>query len=115
MNSSNYNLNSFSKSVANAANAYTTVPMSNNITNSPNVQLTKQRMVKGSSSDPNDRRTMGALTKKMVKKEQELVGEALASEPVEERYKSHKQVAAPLQRPSFPVAAPPPPKLEQPS
>lgn len=101
--SSNYGLTSHNKPVPNAAEANTTVRVSNSISDSTNLHRPKQEKVKGVLSNPNDISTMGALTKKKVKRKPEFV-----SAHGEERQKLQRQVSPPLRKPSLPLVAPPP-------
>ncbi|KAE9446522.1 hypothetical protein C3L33_21596, partial [Rhododendron williamsianum] len=103
--SSNYGL----KPVSNAAEANTTVRVSNTISDATKLHRPKQEKVKGVLSNPNDMTTMGALTKKKVKRKPEFV-----SADGEERHKLHRQVSPPIRKSSLPLVAPPPP-VQKPS
>lgn len=107
----NYGLTSHNKPVPNAAEAREAqVRVSNSILDSTNLHRPKQEKVKGVLSNPNDiSTTMGALTKKKVKRKPEVVS-ALG----EDRHKLQRQVSPPLRKPSLPLVAPPPP-VQKPS
>ncbi|XP_058189744.1 ubinuclein-1-like isoform X2 [Rhododendron vialii] len=107
--SSNYGLTSHNKPVSNAAEANTTVRVSNTISDATKLHRPKQEKVKGVLSNPNDMTTMGALTKKKVKRKPEFV-----SADGEERHKLHRQVSPPIRKSSLPLVAPPPP-VQKPS
>ncbi|GFY85561.1 wound-responsive family protein [Actinidia rufa] len=92
----------------------------------PTLERPRLEKVKGSSSNPNEARTMDALTKKKVKRKPESeLGEThfrlekLGLAPGEDRHKPRKQVVAPPPKRSLPAvvaaAAAPPQNFEQPS
>ncbi|PSS00123.1 Centrosomal protein [Actinidia chinensis var. chinensis] len=98
---------------ATATNASTRVPSTS--LSGPTLERPRLEKVKGSSSNPNETRTMDALTKKKVKRKPESeLGEAhfrpekVGSAPGEERHKPRKQVFAPPPKPSLPIVVAPP-------
>ncbi|CAK9152025.1 unnamed protein product [Ilex paraguariensis] len=109
-----HGLTSLNRPVPNATSANTVVQMPITIMNGSSIDRHKQEKVKGSSSNSNDTRTTDALTKKKVKRKPESeLSEAhfrpdkLTSVQGEEKHKSHRQVAGPVQIANLQSAAVP--------